>query len=261
MRSSDMGVITPATKSGEPMFSAPSVAVLRELAPTGSLRAAINYGNSVLAQRSPNGERCGVSVDLSLALAKRLNVPIEFVDLQAAGKSFEALATGKADVGYIGIEPARAAEIDYSPPYILLEGSYMVRNESAIKGIEDIDKPGITIGVGLASVYDLYLTRIIKHATLVRAKVGGGAAGIPVFLEQNLDVAAGVRQPFEDYVQHHPEMRLIPGSFQEIRQAIGTPKGRPNGLAFLTSFIEEVKASGFVAEAIKRSGQVAVVAP
>jgi polar amino acid transport system substrate-binding protein len=231
------------------------------LAPTGKLRAAINYGNSVLAQQGPNGEAGGVSVALARALGERLGVPVELVEVHAAGKSFEALATGRADVGFIGIEAARAAEIDYSPPYVLLEGSYMVRKDSPLKAVGDVDRPGITIGVGLASVYDLFLTRTIKHATLVRAKIGGGAAGIPVFLEQKLDVAAGVRQPFEDYVREHPEMRLIPGSFQEIRQAMGTPKGRPAGVAFLRSFVEEMKASGFVAEALKRSGQAATVAP
>jgi len=239
----------------------PSAAALKDLAPTGKLRAAINYGNSVLAQKGPNGERGGVSVALATALAERLNVPIEFVEVQAAGKSFEALATGKADVGFIGIEPARAAEIDYSPPYVILEGVYMVRKDSPLKTLEDVDKPGITIGIGLASVYDLYLTRMIKHAKLVRAKVGGGAAGIPVFLEQNLDVAAGVKQPFRDYVRDHSEMRLIPGAFQQIRQAMGTPKGRPAGLAYLRDFVEDMKASGLVAEALKRSGQDADVAP
>jgi len=250
--------------TGSPVEStqaAPSAAVLKDLAPTGKLRAAINYGNSVLAQQGPNGEPGGVSVELARALAKRLGVEVQLVEVHAAGKSFEALATGKADIGFIGIEPARAAEIDYSPCYVILDGAYIVRQDSPLKEVGDVDKPGITVGVGLASVYDLYLTRTLKHATLVRAKVGGGAAGLPVFLEQNLDVAAGVRQPFEDYVKEHPEMRMLPGRFQEIRQAMGTPKGRPAGLGYMRDFIEEMKASGFVAAALKRSGQAAEVAP
>jgi polar amino acid transport system substrate-binding protein len=240
---------------------APSPEVLKDLAPTGKVRAAINFGNGVLAQKGPNGEPRGVSVDLANALGKRLGVPVELIHLQAAGKSFEALAAGTADVGFIAIEPARAAEMDFTPPYVLIEGTYMVRKDSPLKDVNDIDKPGIKIGVGLASVYDLYLTRTLKHAELVRAKVGGAAAGIPVFLEQNLDAAAGVRQPLDDYAKDHPDMRVMKGAFEEIRQAMGTPKGRPAGLAYLRKFIEEMKASGFVADSLKRSGQIAPVAP
>lgn len=233
---------------------APSPEVLKQLAPTGKLRAAINFGNGVLAQKGPNGEPRGISVDLANALGKRLGVPVELIHLQAAGKSFEALATGAADVGFIAIEPARAADMDFTPPYVLIEGTYMVRKESPLQDVGDVDKPGIKIGVGLASVYDLYLTRTLKNATLVRAKVGGAAAGIPVFIEGKLDAAAGVRQPLDDYAKEHPEYRVMKGAFQEIRQAMGTPKGRPLALAYVKTFVEEMKANGFVAEGLKRSG-------
>jgi polar amino acid transport system substrate-binding protein len=240
---------------------APSPEVLKELAPTGKLRAAINFGNGVLAQKGPNGEPRGISVDLANALGKRLGVPVELIHLQAAGKSFEALATGAADVGFIAIEPARAAEMDFTPPYVLIEGTYMVRKDSPLKDVGDVDRAGIKIGVGLASVYDLYLTRTLKNAELVRAKVGGAAAGIPIFIDEKLDAAAGVRQPLDDYAKDHPEYRVMKGAFQEIRQAMGTPKGRPLALAYLKTFVEEMKASGFVADSLKRSGQVAPVAP
>jgi polar amino acid transport system substrate-binding protein len=240
---------------------APSPEVLKELAPTGKLRAAINFGNGVLAQKGPNGEPRGISVDLANALGKRLGVPVELIHLQAAGKSFEALATGAADVGFIAIEPARAAEMDFTPPYVLIEGTYMVRKESPLKDVGDVDKTGIKIGVGLASVYDLYLTRTLKNAELVRAKVGGAAAGIPIFIDEKLDAAAGVRQPLDDYAKDHPEYRVMKGAFQEIRQAMGTPKGRPLALSYLKTFVEEMKANGFVADSLKRSGQVAPVAP
>jgi polar amino acid transport system substrate-binding protein len=235
--------------------------VLKDLAPTGKLRAAINFGNGVLAQKGPNGEPRGVSVELAAALAKRLGVPLDYVPFEAAGKVFEALASGSVDVGFIAIEPVRAAQVDFSPPYVIIEGTYLVRKDSPLKDVGDVDQPGLRIGVGLASVYDLYLTRTLKHATLVRAKVGGAAAGIPVFLEQKLDAAAGVRQPLEAYAKDHPEMRVMSGAFQEIKQAMGTPKGRTAGAKYLASFVEEMKASGFVADALKRSGQVAQVAP
>ncbi len=240
---------------------APSPAVLKDLAPTGKLRAAINFGNGVLAQKGPNGVPRGVSVDLARRLGERLGVPVELIHLQAAGKSFEALAAGTADVGFIAIEPARAADVDFSPAYILIEGTYLVRKDSPLKDVDDVDKPGIKIGVGLASVYDLYLTRTLKNAELVRAKVGGAAAGIPVFIDQQLDAAAGVRQPLDDYAKEHPEYRVMKGAFQDIRQAMAMPKGRPAGLAYLRRFIEDMKANGFVADSLKLSGQDAPVAP
>jgi polar amino acid transport system substrate-binding protein len=239
----------------------PSPAVLKDLAPTGKLRAAINFGNGVLAQKGPNGEPRGVSVALAYKLGAWLGVPVELIHLQAAGKSFEALAAGKADVGFIAIEPARAAEVDFSPPYVMIEGTYLVRKDSPLKDVGDVDRAGVKIGVGLASVYDLFLTRTLKNAELVRAKVGGAAAGIPVFIEQKLDAAAGVRQPLDDYAKAHPEYRVMKGAFQDIRQAMVTPKGRPAGLAYLHRFIEEMKANGFVADQLKLSGQDAPVAP
>ena len=233
---------------------------LKELAPTGTLRAAINFGNGVLAQKGPNGEPRGISADLAAALAKRLGVPLQFVTFQAAGKVFEALAANKVDVGFIAIEPARATDVAFTAPYVIIEGTYMVRNDSPLRDVGDVDRAGIRIGVGLASVYDLYLTRTLKHATLVRAKVGGAAAGIPVFLDQKLDAAAGVRQPLDDYAKDHPGFRVMTGAFEQIGQAMGTPKGRPAAAAYLHGFVEEMKASGFVADALKRSGQVAKVA-
>ena len=240
---------------------APPPDALRELAPTGKLRAAINFGNGVLAQRGPSGEPRGISADLSTELAKRLGVPVEFITREAAGKVFEALSENIVDVGFIAIEPARATQVEFTPPYVLIDGTYMVRKDSALKDVGDVDKPGVRIGVGLASVYDLYLTRTLKHATLVRAKVGGAAAGIPIFIEEKLDAAAGVRQPLDLYATEHPEFRVMAGAFQQIRQAIGTPKGRLAGARYLAAFVEDVKASGFVAEALKRSNQDAQVAP
>lgn len=248
------------TTTAAPAQTAPPAA-LKDLAPTGRLRAAINFGNPVLAQKGANGEPHGVSAELAAALAKKLGVPLDYVPFQAAGKVFAALAKGEADVGFIAIEPARAAEVTFSPPYVQIQGTYMVRRDSPLKDVGDVDRPGIRIGVGLASVYDLYLTRTLKHATLVRAKVGGAAAGIPVFLEQKLDAAAGVREPLDAYVKDHPDMRVMTGAFEEIRQAMATQKGKPAGAAYVHAFIEEMKASGFVADALKRTGQTALVAP
>jgi polar amino acid transport system substrate-binding protein len=251
----------PAFAQSAPSPDALKDAALKDLAPTGKLRAAINFGNSVLAQKSPNGEPRGITPDLATALGKRLGVPVEFVTREAAGKVFEALAAGDVDVGFIAIEPARSAQVEFTAPYVIIEGTYMVWKNSALKAVADVDKPGIRIGVGLASVYDLYLTRTLKNATIVRAKIGGGGAGIIPFVNDRLDAAAGVRQPLDDYAKDHADVRVMAGHFQLIQQAMGTPKGRMAGTKYLAAFVEEMKATGFVADALKRSNQVAVVAP
>jgi polar amino acid transport system substrate-binding protein len=244
---------------------APSADTIKDLAPTGQLRAAINFGNSVLAQKAADGTPAGISADLSRELAKRLNVPVEFVSFEAAGKVFEAAAQGAWDVGFVAIEPARAAAIEFTAPYVIIEGTYMVHKDSPLQAVDDVDKPGIRIAVGRGSAYDLYLTRTIKNATIVRAAVGGGKAMIEMFVNDKLEAAAGVRQPLEAYAKEHPEMRVMSGAFQQIQQAMGMPKkdGQPKaaGSAYLKAFVEEMKASGFVADALKRSNQVAVVAP
>jgi len=239
--------------------------VLKDLAPTGKLRAAINFGNGVLAQKGPAGEPKGITPDLATALGKRLGVPVEFVPYEAAGKVFEGAQAGAWDVGFIAIEPVRAAQIEFTAPYVVIDGTYMVRNDSPLKEVEDVDKPGIKIAVGLGSAYDLYLTRTIKNATLVRAKVGGGKAMIELWVADKLDAAAGVRQQLEVYAKDHPGVRIMNGAFQEIRQAMGMPKRNGEagkaGAAYLAAFVEEMKASGFVADALKRSGQDTKVAP
>src|ERR1041384_2007610 len=149
---------------------------LKELAPTGKLRAAINFGNGVLAQKGADGTPQGISADLSRELAKRLGVEIDFITYEAAGKVFEGAKAGAWDVGFIAIEPVRAADINFTAPYVIIEGTYMVQKDSPLKEIGDVDKAGIRIAVGRGSAYDLYLTRTIKNATIVRAAVGGGRA-------------------------------------------------------------------------------------
>ncbi len=253
--------------SAFPAFAqpAPSPAVVSDLAPTGKLRAAINFGNSVLAQKGPGGEPRGISVDLSVELARRLGVGAEFVPYEAAGKVFEGARAGVWDVGFLAIEPVRAAEIAFTAPYVVVEGTYMVRQDSALRNVEDVDRPGIRIAVGLGSAYDLFLTRSLKNATVLRAPVGGGRAMIEMFVNDKLDVAAGVRQQLDAFAKTDPRMRVMAGHFQWIMQAMGTPKvdGQPHaaGTAYLAAFVEEMKSSGFVADALKRSGQVAEVAP
>ena len=236
--------------------------VLKDLAPTGKLRAAINLGNSLLAQTdAATGQPKGITPDLARELGRRLGVPVELITYNAAGKVFDAASTGAWDIAFVAIEPVRAAVIEFSAPYVIIEGTYMVPKDSSLKAIADVDRPGVRIAVGLKSAYDLYLTRTIKNATVVRAPAGGGKAMIDMFVNDKLEVAAGVKQPLVAYAKDHPEVRVMDGHFMEIQQAMGTPKGRTAGADYLRAFVEEMKASGFVAEALKRSGQSAAVAP
>jgi len=237
-------------------------AVKKDLAPGGKLRAAINLGNSVLAQKDEaTGQPKGTTPDLANELGRRLGVPVELVVFNAAGKVFDAVKTGEWDIAFVAIEPVRAAEIEFSAPYVIIEGTYMVPKDSPLKAIADVDRSGVRIAVGVGSAYDLYLTRTIKNATVVRASMGGGKAMIDMFVNDKLEVAAGVKQPLIAYAKDHPEVRVMDGHFMEIQQAMGTPKGRLAGAEYLRAFVEDVKASGFVAEAIKRSNQSAAVAP
>jgi polar amino acid transport system substrate-binding protein len=229
--------------------------VMKELVPTGKLRAGINTGNSVLAQKSAAGELGGISVDLARALGKQLGVPVELVEFKAAGESFAAMASGKLDIAFFAIEPKRAAEVAFSPPYAIIDGAYMVLKDSPLQTPADVDRPGIRVGVGLGSAYDLYLTRTLKHATIIRAKVGGGQATIDLFYSAKPDAAAGVRQPLDEHARTNPNVRVMKEPFQAIEQAMGVPPGRPAAARYVRDFVEEMKKNGFVAAGLKRSGQ------
>jgi len=235
--------------------------VVTTLAPSGKLRAAINFGNTVLAQKDPaSGEPRGVSSELARELAKRLAVPIEFVPFDAAGKVVDALANGVWDIAFLAIDPVRGAGIDFTAPYVLIEGAYVVPADSGLKTVEDVDRDGVRVAVARASAYDLYLTRALKHAKLVREANGPDA--LALFRREQLEVAAGVKQPIVAFAKEHPDTRVIPGRFMVIEQAMGTPKGRDAGARYLREFVEEMKASGFVARALSASGQTdAAVAP
>jgi polar amino acid transport system substrate-binding protein len=230
----------------------PSPAVVAELAPTGKLRAAINFGNPVLASKDPTtGEPRGVSVDLSRELAKRVGVPLEIVPYAAAGRVVDAVKTGAWDVAYVAIDPLRAVDMIQSPPYVVIEGSYLVPVESPIRSNAEVDREGVRIAVGKGSAYDLFLTREIKRAMLVRAPTSPEVVGM--MIRENLEVAAGVRQQLEADAKRVPGVRLLAGRFMVINQAIAVPRGRADGARYVRDFIEEMKATGFVAQSLVRN--------
>ncbi len=236
-------------------------ALRAEFAPTGVLRAGINLGNPVIAQRDPQaGDPRGVGPGLARELARRLGVPIRFVTFETAGKLADAAKEGAWDVAFLAIDPARAIDIEFTGAYVNIEGTYMVPAESPLREIGDFDRAGLRIAVGLKTAYDLYLTREVKRAELVRA--ASSAAAIDLFLKGGLDAVAGVRQPLAAAAAAHPNLRVLATSFMVIRQAAGVPKGRPAAARYLAEFIEEAKASGLVARALTESGVADVsVAP
>ncbi|MEV7535892.1 transporter substrate-binding domain-containing protein [Streptomyces hydrogenans] len=232
-------------------------AIAADLAPTGVLRASINLGNPVLAQGTPE-EPAGVTVALSREIGRRLGLPVETLCFDAARKSFEAMADGRADLCFLAIDPAREKEVAFTSPYVVIEGVYIVPRDSPLVTVEDVDAPGVRIGVKQGSAYDLHLSRTLAHATVVR-----GAEGVEVFRTLDLEAGAGIRQPMAAYVAAHPEVRLIDGRFMEIRQAVGTPTTRsPKTLAYLNALVTDLKKNGFITDALHQSHQdPALVAP
>ena len=224
------------------------------LAPTGTLRAAINFGNPVLAQRGPDGTPAGVSVALATELARRLGVPLAVVPFKTAGDVTGALADGSYDIAFLAIDPVRGEGLDFTAPYVLIEGGYAVRTASHLTAVEEVDAPGITVVVAKGSAYDLFLTRALVHAALHRLPTGNDAAA--AFGRGEGDVLAGVRQVSARLVAQTPGLRMIPGRFMSIAQAMATPRNRdPAALATLQAFVAEMKASGFVAQALADTGQ------
>ncbi len=235
--------------------------IVKDLAPSGRLRVAMNFGNPVLAQKDPvTGEPGGVSAELARELAGRLGVPVEFIAYGSAGNVTDALKSGAWDVCFLAIDPIRAAGIEFTAPYVIIEGTYAVPSNSPFQSAAEVDREGVRVAVGRGSAYDLYLTRALKNATLLR--VEGSEPALDLFLSDKLDAAGGVRQPLVTFAAAHPGVRVLPDRFMVIEQAMGTPKGRETAARYLRAFVEEMKASGFVAAALEASGQSDVtVAP
>lgn len=225
---------------------------MKELTPTGKLRVGVNLSNFLLVQRNPDGSLRGIVPDLAQELARRLGTTAELVRYEKVGDVAEGAKTGAWDVAFIGAEPQRAADIDFTEPYVEIEATYLVPAGSPIRTMAEVDREGVRIAVSDRSAYDLWLTRNIKHAQLRR--VEGIGASYELFVKEELEVLAGLRPRLLEDVQKLPGARILEGNFTTVQQAIGTPKGRPAGYAFLRKFAENVKASGLVAQLIERHG-------
>jgi polar amino acid transport system substrate-binding protein len=243
-------------------LSPPSPAAVAALAPTGVLRAAINLSNFLLVKgRESDGTPAGVSPDMARELARRLGVDIELFGYNSPGDLADAATSGAWDVGNIGAEPARAETIAFTSAYCEIECTYLVPAGSSITSIEEVDRPGVRIASAPRAAYDLWLERNLRHAELVRSP--GLAGSFELFVERGLDALAGLRPGLLTSGERLPGSRLLDGRFSSVQQAMGTPLGRDGaGFAYLCEFVEEMKASGFVADRIAERGVVGLtVAP
>jgi polar amino acid transport system substrate-binding protein len=227
--------------------------VVRDLAPSGRLRSTINLGNTVLAQQDSSGALGGVSVELARELARRLGVEAELHPFDTAGKAFAALQSAECDIGFLAIDPKRGEDLDYTAPYVIIEGTYLVPASSPLREVDEVDRDGVRIAAGKNTAYDLHLSRALQHAQLVHYP--SSAAAIEALLAGETDAAAGVRQPLAAIASQNSGFRVMEGRFLTIQQAMALPKGRPVAHAFAKAFIEEMKATGFVRNALARSGQ------
>jgi polar amino acid transport system substrate-binding protein len=233
--------------------------VVKDLAPTGTLRAAINAGNAVLVQRNAS-EVTGVTVDLAHELAQRLGIPVTLKVYDAAGRVTDAVKADEWDICFLAIEPVRAAVIGFTAPYVIIEGTYAVPRDSPLKTVADVDHDGIRIAVARGSAYDLYLTRTLQHATLVRYP--SPPLSLEGFIADKIDAAAGVREALDMFAKTNPAVRVMSGHFQDIREAMGVPLGRDAAQQYLRGFVEQMKASGFIAKSLAKAGQAdGLVAP
>ena len=236
-------------------------AIRSEIAPSGKLRVGLNHGNFLLVTPGSSAtDPRGVASDVARELGRRVGVPVEFIKFDTAGKLGDGVKTGAWDVAFLGAEPQRAAEIAFTAAYLEIPSTYLVPAGSPIRTVAEVDREGVRIAVADQSAYGLYLARTIKHAKLVMTQ--GLDSSFDVFVSQKLEALAGLKPRLLTDVQKLPGARILDGQFTAVQQAIGTAKNREASARFLRAFVEEVKASGLVAEAISRNGAQGVsVAP
>ena len=237
-------------------------AVRADLAPNGTLRAGINYGNFILATRDPaSGEPQGVAIELTRELGRRLGVPVELIAYDGVVAIVDAAKAGAWDIAFLGIDPAREGEIGFTAAYLEIEATYLVPAASPVRAVTDVDREGMRVAAPARVNYELFLGRHLERAQLVRAP--SADAAFDLLAAGRVDALAGLRQALIGLAERLPGSRVLDGRFMAVRQAVGVPRGRDAGLAFLRRVVEDAKASGLVARAIQRTGArgIAVAPP
>jgi len=224
----------------------------REIAPTGRLRMAINFGNALLATKDAAGVPAGITVDLAREISRRVGLPMDIVSYESAGHIADAAKTGVWDVAFLGADPARGNEIIFSTPYLEIESTYLVPAGSALRTVADVDRDGVRIAVSDKSAYDLFLSRTLKRARLIRAP--GVNPSVDLFFQQKLEALAGLKPLLVEVTQKNPGTRVLDGRFTVVEQAIGTPQGREASAKYLREFVADIKSSGLLAKIIEKNG-------
>ena len=229
--------------------------LVREIAPAGVLRVALNMGNPVLASSRTTAQRpAGVTIDLGRAFAEQLGVAVQYVPCESAGVAGAAIAAGEADIGFMAIDPKRAETLHFTAPYVQIEGCYAVRSDSPLQSNEQVDDPGVRVVIGTGSAYGLFLQRTLQRAQFVEVPTSEQVVD-RLLADASLHVAAGVRQQIVSDLQRVPGLRMLPGAFMTIPQAMAMPRSRSaEAMRLLEDFIGRQRASGFVADALRRHG-------
>jgi polar amino acid transport system substrate-binding protein len=214
------------------------------------MRVGINFGNALLTGRAADGSPRGIAVDLARELTQRAGVPFEIISYKSAGRMADGAKDGEWDVAFLAVEPERAQQIDFSEPYLEVDTTYLVWSNSMFAAPADVDSEGIRISVSDKSAYDLFLTRTLKHAQLVRTSTPGES--VELFVAKKLDALGGLRPLLMDVAEKHPGTRVLGGRFMTVRQAVGVPRG--HDAAFVREFVKDIKRSGFVTATIERNG-------
>jgi polar amino acid transport system substrate-binding protein len=232
-----------------------------ELTPTGTLRAGINYGNVILARKDPaTGELSGVAIDLARELARRLDVSLTIVGYDTVGAMVDGAKAGAWEIAFLGSDPARAGEITFTAAYVELQATYLVPAASPLRTIADVDREAVRVAAPARANYELFLTRSLQRAQLVRAP--GADAALDLLAAGKVEALAGLRQALIGAAAKLPGSRILDGQFMAVQQSMGVPNGRDAAAKYLRGFVEEAKASGLVARAIEKTGAAGVsVAP
>ncbi len=229
--------------------------ILSELAPTGTLRAGLNMANKLLnSGQTSAGEPDGVAPDMAHAIAEMLGIDVKLIQFSSPGELADQAGNNIWDIGFIGAEPSRAKTIDFTDAYVEIEATYLVPEGSTFTTVDEVDSTGTRIAVSGRSAYDLYLSRNLQTAELVRAQ--GVAGAVELFNTGEYDALAALRPALiaELKAGNIPNARLLDGRFTAVQQAIGVPKGRLAAAAYLAQFVNDAKSSGLVAGLIDKHG-------
>jgi polar amino acid transport system substrate-binding protein len=232
--------------------------VRSELAPSGKVRVGINFGNALLASNE-GGQQGGITVDLARELARRLSAELEIVSFQSAARLAEGASEGVWQVAFLASDPARAGEIAFTTPYLEIDATYLVASGSPIKAMADVDRPGVRVAVSERSAYDLFLTRTVQHASLVRAP--GVDPSVDLYFKEKLDTLAGLRPLLLQLAQDEPGLRVLDERFMSVGQAIGTLKNKPAAADYLQQFVDDIRKSGLLREIVEKNGIQGVTIP